>query len=312
MHFFVLCDIILSIIIVKETFMEILKNLLSEFKEILYDVFGYLVPGYFVLFILSIPFLIKESCSPMYASLEIFFKDDISINLINLLQDPTFLKLLILSFIAYLLGHLPNFLSSPIANFLGFIIKKLNFSIGKLLLFLIKMFRRTILRKPLRFIIKKLKAKRITDYEKTELLCTKVSKILSNKANFPEALFIDKNKKNKIMFDKYAMKTFASTYSRFTSHNDLIQKYTCKINFYNSLCCIFLIMFADLLTSSFIWVSVNTSMYKPSILAKMVILDLFLFLCFLTFYSQYERHTNLKNKECYLFLYNYFCPKGKS
>lgn len=292
--------------------MEIIKNLLSEFKELLYDVFGYLVPGYFVLIILSLPFLINESCSPMYASLEIFFKDDISINLINKLPDPTFLKVLIISFIAYLLGHLPNYLSSPIANSFRFIITKLVFSIGKLLLSLIKMFRHSILRKPFRFIIKKFKTKRITDYEKTNLLCLKVSKILSNKANFPEALFKTKTKKNEMIFDAYAMKTFASTYSRFTSHNDLIQKYTCKINFYNSLCCIFLIMFADLFISSFIWLNVNLSMYTVSIIAKIVILAFFLFLCFLTFYSQYERHTNLKKKECYLFLYNYFCPKAKS
>lgn len=257
--------------------MEILKELLSGFKEILYDIFGYLLPGYLVLFILSTPFLISECCSPMYALLEISLKNDTHINLVNIFQDFSFLVVLIISFIAYLLGHLPIFLSSP----LGTLIKKLS---------------------------KLIKIKSSKSDEDTKLICSNVETILEKNPCFHKDLFNDTDNK----MNKDLLKTFASTYSRFDSHNDLIQKYTCKVNFYNSLCCIFLIMFVDSFISSFIWVSINPSMYNPSVLVKLFTFDCFLFLFFLTFYCQYKRHTNLKNKECYLFLYKYFCPKTNS
>ena len=44
-------------------------------------------------------------------------------------------------------------------------------------------------------------------------------------------------KKGNGKLNKDFIKTFASTNSRFSSHNDLIQKYIYKSNFYNSLSC---------------------------------------------------------------------------
>jgi len=77
--------------------MEILKGLLSQFKEILYDIFGYILPGYLVILILAIPFLINECCSPMYGLLEIFLKDNINVNLLDVINKYSFLTILIVT-----------------------------------------------------------------------------------------------------------------------------------------------------------------------------------------------------------------------
>ena len=94
--------------------------------------------------------------------------------------------------------------------------------------------------------------------------------------------------------------TFASTNSRFTAHNDLIQKYICKMNFYNSFSCIFFILFIDSIISGFIW-SLNNPLK--------ILLRVLLLLFFLSFFKQYKNHYTLKLKECYLFLYEYFNNK---
>ena len=255
--------------------MEIFKQLFSNFKELLYDVFGYLLPGYLVLSILCLPFVINECSSPMYSLLEIFFKNTKSFSLTNLFQNLSFLMMLIISFAAYLAGHLPIYLSSPLGKYLNFLLKKCKTSESK-------------------------------DCRKTELIFTNVFNALEARFNFPKNLLYSENEKNELKPNKDIIKTFASTYSRFTSHNDLIQKYTYKVNFYNSLSCIFFIMLVDSVISSFIWVSNNSSMYTSSILARLLVLNLLLLLCFRAFFFQYERHCDLKNKECYLFLYKYF------
>ena len=255
--------------------MEILKELLSGFKEILYDIFGYLLPGYLVLFILSTPFLISECCSPMYGLLEIFLKDNINVNLLDVINKYSFLTILIVTFAAYLLGHIPIFLSEPL---------------GKKVDSFLKLF----------------KLKKNEDIENTKFLCNNVLNILQRKPAFRDDLFKTPNDENKMEHNKYIIKTFASTYSRFTSHNDLIQKYTCKVNFYNSLSCLFFIMFFDSLISTFIWVSINSWLYNQYTLTKLFVFNSLLFLFYITFFKQYQRHCNLKNKECYLFLYKYF------
>lgn len=255
--------------------MEIFKGLLSEFKEILYDIFGYLLPGYLVLLILAIPFLINECCSPMYGLLEIFLKGNINVNLLDIISNSSFLTILIVSFAAYLLGHIPVFLSEPL---------------GKILKSVLKIF----------------KLKKNEDVENTKFLCNNILNILERKSAFRDDLFKTPNDENQMEHNKYIIKTFASTYSRFTSHNDLIQKYTCKINFYNSLSCLFFIMFFDSLISTFIWGSINSLMYNQYILVKLTAFNALLFLFYITFFKQYQKHSNLKNKECYLFLYKYF------
>ncbi|MBS5983362.1 MAG: hypothetical protein KIC67_12190 [Clostridium butyricum] len=255
--------------------METFKGLLSEFKEILYDIFGYLLPGYFVLLILTIPFLINKCCSPMYGLLEILLKGNINVNLLDIINSFSFLTLLITSFAAYLLGHIPIFLSEPL---------------GKILKSLVKI----------------LKLKKNEDVENNKFLFNNILNILEKNPAFQDDLFKIPNDKNQMELNKYIIKTFASTYSRFTSHNDLIQKYTYKINFYNSLSCLFFIMFFDSLISTFIWGSINSLMYNQYTLAKLAVFNALLFLFYVTFFKQYKRHCNLKNKECYLFLYKYF------
>ena len=255
--------------------MEILKGLLSQFKEILYDIFGYILPGYLVLLILAIPFLINECCSPMYGLLEIFLKGNINVNLLDIISNSSFLTILIVSFAAYLFGHVPIFLSEPLGN-------------------------------KVKSFLKLFKLKKNEDIENTKFLCNNVLKILQRKPAFRDDLFKTPNDENKMEHNKYIIKTFASTYSRFTSHNDLIQKYTCKINFYNSLSCLFFIMFCDSIISTFIWGSINSFMYNQHTLTKLFIFNAFIFLFYVTFFKQYQRHCNLKNKECYLFLYKYF------
>ena len=42
--------------------MNILENLLSTFKEILYDIIGYLLPGLFILFLIYVPFKLGCFC----------------------------------------------------------------------------------------------------------------------------------------------------------------------------------------------------------------------------------------------------------
>lgn len=255
--------------------MEILKQLFSSFKELLYDVFGYLLPGYLVLFILYLPFIANECSSPMYSLLEICFKYNKSLKLTTLFQNLSFLMILVMSFVAYLLGHIPVYLSSPLG-------------------------------KRLSIVLKKFRQEKSKDCKNSEIILVNVFNTLEKKFNFPKDLFYSVNKDDKLELNKDIIKTVASTYSRFSSHDDLIQKYTYKVNFYNSLCCIFFIMLVDAFISSFIWVSFNSYMYTPSVLARLFGLNLFLLLCFLAFFSQYERHSNLKTKECYLFLSKYF------
>lgn len=255
--------------------MEIFKGLISGFKEILYDVFGYLLPGYLVLSILYVPFAINECVSPMYSLLEIFLKANIALDLSTLFQELSFLKILIMSFIAYLLGHIPIFLSS-------------------LLVDNVKSF------------LEKYTTKKSKYFVKSEIIYNNVFSILERRPSFRKDLFYSQNDNSEMIRNKDVIGTFASTYSRFTTHNDLIQKYTYKISFYKSLSCIFFIALADSFLSSFIWVSINSSMYSPTILTQLFLFNLFLLLGFLTFFSQYDKHNNLKNKECYLFLYKYF------
>ncbi|EGO88591.1 hypothetical protein CBCST_04431 [Clostridium botulinum C str. Stockholm] len=202
--------------------MEVLKELLSTFKEIFYDIFGYLLPGLFILFILCTPLIIREHSSFMYALYEILFNPKIKVNtnFINLFQNLSFFKILCISFLAYLLGHIPIYISSYLKALLKFLSSKLKTSNS------------------------------CNSYEE---FCNNILEILKTKNNFNKNLFKDKTDDYNHQF----ITTFASTYSRFTSHNDLIQKYICKINFYSSVSCIFFMLFIDSIISCFFWKSLN-------------------------------------------------------
>lgn len=255
--------------------MEILKQLFSNFKELLYDVLGYLLPGYLVLFILYLPFIANDCSSPMYSLLEIFFKYNKNLKLTNLFQNFSFLMILIMSFVAYLLGHIPIYLSDPLG-------KRLN------------------------SVLKKFRPEKSRDCEKAEIIFANVFNTLEKKFNFPKDLFYSVNKYNELELNKDIVKTIASTYSRFSSHDDLIQKYTYKVNFYNSLSCIFFIMFVDAFISSFIRVSFNSYMYTPSVLARLFAFNLFLLLCFLAFFPSIKDILILKLKNVIFSYLNIF------
>ncbi len=271
--------------------MEILKNLLSTFKEILYDTLGYLVPGLFIFSLVFVPYTIKEYCSLMYAIYEIILDSNVSFNISSINSNMSFFSIFYILFLAYLLGHI----SISIGSFLGYLYKK---SLAKIKLF-----------------------KFLTPESAYKELCENILKILKRNPKFGKDLFaytikekqIDNENSNngykyKLVQKYYNEKfisTFASTYSRFSSHNDLIQKYICKINFYKSLSCIFFILMLDSIISFFVFKFLNHSIYINFWLNVFPI-TCFLLICFLTFINQYNKHYALKTKEAYLFLYNYF------
>ena len=138
--------------------------------------------------------------------------------------------------------------------------------------------------------------------------------ILEDTPDFKKDLFMSsyriKDTEIEIMnYNENFLITFASTNSRFTAHNDLIQKYICKMNFYNSFSCIFFILFIDSIISGFIWSLNNPLKISLSLVVKLILLRVLLLLFFLSFFKQYKNHYTLKLKECYLFLYEYFNNK---
>lgn len=275
--------------------MEVFKDLLSIFKEIFYDIFGYLFPGIFILFILYIPVKIGQRCSVMYAVYEVLFNSDIKFkfDFINSSSSGSWKLILCILFLSYLLGHISIYMSSffkPVAKLISLISEFLSSK---------SHFFKSIL----------------TSKNEYKNLCDNILEILKRNYKFRKDLFAITQKKedgNIEIVKDYCedfISTFASTYSRFTGHNDLIQKYICKKNFYNSLSCIFFILFVDSIVSFFIWKGLHPCNNINFLDLQIFIIIILLFVCFLTFLSQYNKHCNLKKKECYLFLYEYFNKK---
>ena len=260
--------------------MNILENLLSTFKEILYDIIGYLLPGLFILFLIYVPFKLGHFYSFMYAIYEIIFKPEIDFLIDFLINPPkfSFISIFIIISLAYLLGHLPILISSlckPIFKNINFLPK---------------------------FIVNE------NPYKEFNI---NIRESLEKIDTFEKELFMSSSEKEKPKkeYNEDFITTFASTNSRFTSHNDLIQKYICKINFYNSFSCIFLMLFIDSIISGSIWLHNNSLLNLKFFILKVLPIEVFLFLFYLSFLYQYYKHKNLKTKECYLFLYEYFNNK---
>lgn len=248
--------------------MEILKSLISTFKEILYDIIGYMIPGLFLLIILFTSLISEQNYSFMYTLYAILFNSQIKINydFINSFKTLSFIKIFLILFFAYLLGHLSIYLSSLLKS-IGEFFKK--------------------------------KFKWINSYE---TFCDNILNALDKNPKFPKELF--KNESNN--YNKDFILTYASTYSRFKSHDDLIQKYICKINFYSSISFIFFILSIDSFISYIYLKAVNTFTNSHSCDLYIIFIISLLFINFLAFLKQYYRHRYLKEKECYLFLYEYF------
>lgn len=316
--------------------MNILENLLSTFKEILYDIIGYVLPGLFILFLIYVPFKLGCFCSFMYAIYEIIFKSKINffVDFLSITSTFSWITIFIIIFSSYLLGHLAIYLS----NMLGFIFKstkKIHATIKKNISKILKVtiyyennytkfcdniFKRIliniiILSAKIIYLISK-SIKSIINYfspsrDSYDELCDNILKNLESNPKFKKELFMSsyKIKDTKIEIMKYNEKfltTFASTNSRFISHNDLIQKYICKINFYNSFSCIFFILFIDSIISIFIWKTYNPSVHVVFFKYKVALIVCSLFIFYCALFKQYKKHYDLKKKECYLFLYEYF------
>ena len=267
--------------------MNILENLLSTFKEILYDIIGYLLPGLFILFLIYVPFKLGHFYSFMYAIYEIIFKPKINFPIDFLINPPkfSFITIFTIIFSSYLLGHLPVYISTLFKNIFDLISNK---------------------QPTLKNILSP--KNRYKQFNKN------IINILEDTPDFKKDLFMSsyriKDTEIEIMnYNENFLITFASTNSRFTAHNDLIQKYICKINFYNSFSCIFLMIFIDSIISGCIWLYNNSLPDQKFFMFKVFLVELSLLLCFLSFLYQYFKHKNLKIKECYLFLYEYFNNK---
>lgn len=249
--------------------MKLLENLISSFKEILYDIIGYIVPGIFFMLILSMPLIIEKKYSFMYGLYEILFNPNISINknILNHLENISFFKIYFIIFIAYLLGHLSISLSSLFKPIGKFFKKKFDWN------------------------------------NKYKDFSNNILNNLDKNPKFKTELFKSKSGE----YNKDFIITFASTYSRFKSHNDLIQKYICKINLYASLSFIFFILSIDSFISSICWKLINNSITcNQSFDVYILFIISLLFISFLSLLNQYYKHKYLKEKECYLFLYEYF------
>ena len=267
--------------------MNILENLLSTFKEILYDIIGYLLPGLFILFLIYVPFKLGHFYSFMYAIYEIIFKPKINFPIDFLINPPkfSFITIFTIIFSSYLLGHLPVYISTLFKNIFDLISNK---------------------QPTLKNILSP--KNRYKQFNKN------IINILEDTPDFKKDLFMSsyriKDTEIEIMnYNENFLITFASTNSRFTAHNDLIQKYICKMNFYNSFSCIFFILFIDSIISGFIWSLNNPLKISLSLVVKLILLRVLLLLFFLSFFKQYKNHYTLKLKECYLFLYEYFNNK---
>ena len=267
--------------------MNILENLLSTFKEILYDIIGYLLPGLFILFLIYVPFKLGHFYSFMYAIYEIIFKPKINFPIDFLINPPkfSFITIFTIIFSSYLLGHLPVYISTLFKNIFDLISNK---------------------QPTLKNILSP--KNRYKQFNKN------IINILEDTPDFKKDLFMSsyriKDTEIEIMnYNENFLITFASTNSRFTAHNDLIQKYICKINFYNSFSCIFLMIFIDSIISGCISLHKNPLLTLKFFVLKVLPIEIFLFLFYLSFLYQYYKHKNLKTKECYLFLYEYFNNK---
>lgn len=98
--------------------------------------------------------------------------------------------------------------------------------------------------------------------------------------------------------------TYASTTSRFKKHNNLIQKYIAKSNFYLSFSIIFFLIFVESIISLIIYLIINRNSISIRLLIVFLILSFLFWILFKGFYFEFFRHQKLRYKESLLFLYN--------
>lgn len=292
--------------------MELINKLVEDFKEITYDIVGYLIPGFLILYIVTLPISSNHISSPLYSIYDILFDNSQSFFSLELFKIESFPQILISIIIVYLLGHIPIHVYNYILNTLNFVTDILNIIKRKYNnINLIKHLKEKIntfrIYKRFKELIKKNFLKNHENY--VDDLYKNLIPILKSKSNFPNDLLKCKNSND---IDGTILSHFTSTISRFESHNNLIQKYICKSNFYKSVFCIFFFILIDSFISSLVWISYNTKKFNSSISIFFVVINLTILITTISFYSQHKRHTQLKNKEMLLFLYEYYCTSNKN
>ena len=259
---------------------------LEQIKEILYDIVGYILPG-FITFFLLCPFLFFKQ-----SFIYFFYKHNLKILLTYL--DYNFSKYVnifsafILIFICYILGHAVSNIFLFIRNIINCIIYKplkklfryLPEKIKNILKFLLNML-------TIRYCDKELNEK----FNYLPTMKENLSEILSTNNKFYCYKLLLNNKD----LAKKTCTTLGSSFSRFTNHNDLIQKYIFKKTFFSSIKALCFFIYIDVIISSII-----TKNYLYG-----VVLFIISYLLFLVFYYEENRHNKLREKEEYLFLYHH-------
>ena len=257
--------------------MKILENILSEFKEILYDVIIYIIPGFICLLILAFGFSSNNYQSLIYSFL--LNSDSFKLSIPPIVTTISFLNIFILIVSSYVLGTILHYLSNIFSEF-------------RLVKFILKS--------------EKVKTKLKERYPYLDALWENIDETLKNKLTSQFIIYSKfESKEKRIKF----LKRYSSANSRFTSHNDLIQKYIAKQNFYSSLSALSLILLLDLLLSSIILIfKINLKLIilnSPNYtIFSAIFLFLFLFICLRAFYKEFYRHTLLRENECCLYIYS--------
>lgn len=257
--------------------MKILENILNEFKEILYDVIIYIIPGFILFLILFIGFSSNKYHSLIFSLL--LDSDSFKLSIPQNITTFSFFNIFILLAFSYVLGTILHYLSNIFPKF-----------------------------RLVRFILSSEKVKKSLKerYSYLDILLENIDKMLQEKSTSKFIIYNNfESKKDRIDF----LKRYTSANSRFTSHNDLIQKYIAKQNFYSSLAALSLILLLDLILSSIILVfkikskSIVLNNQNHTIFIG-VLLFLFLIICLRAFYKEFYRHTLLRENECCMYIYS--------
>lgn len=250
-------------------------NFIKDFKEVFYDLIGYVLPGFIALVILLIPIYAQSFTSPVYALISILNSKSTVFSL-NLSSLPS-LSIFIIFIASYLIGHFLKGLCDILSNhkFVKFSTKNIKLNVDK-------------------------------KYAYLDRLKNNCFDLIRNDTLFSNNVF-NSNDNNNLNIDKNLVITYASTISRFSNHSNLIQKYISKINLYSSLSCISFLLICDTIISSII-ITFNFSYLKyNSRLTTLVLISIFIIFCifFKSFFKEFYRHIKLKEKECYFFILDY-------
>lgn len=256
-------------------------KILANIKEILYDIFGYIFPGFIFLILLTFPLFFNQSiCYYLLSnSLEIVLNNYKFI--LNL--ELTTLNIILLIIVSYILGHSLNsieYFFNGTFNIFERLISKITFSFCS---FFVKLYNILSGKSAINNLLNKYN---FLDEMESDLL---------NKLKSSPNFFCYNLLNNQPSLSNRILITFATTLSRFDSHNNLIQKYIYKSRLYSSLKIVSILLLGDCVISI---------LSLPFSIINLIPCVLF-YLLYLIFKYENIRHNKLKKKECYLYLYTY-------